>query len=99
MKVLLVIPSYNEEENVLSNYQKILDYNKKSKINYKKIMVIISVLISIGAIFLSMYLCWSEYKLPYVDGVQGRYFIPILAIIVLLFVPKVKKIKFERRAL
>lgn len=39
MKVLLVIPSYNEEENVLSNYQKILDYNKKSKIKYDAIII------------------------------------------------------------
>ena len=39
MKVLLVIPSYNEEENVLKNYQKILDYNKKSKIKYDAIII------------------------------------------------------------
>lgn len=89
--VLFGILAFSENE--------IIKFSKKkesSKLNYKKIMVIISVLISIGAIFLSMYLCWSEYKLPYVDGVQGRYFMPILAIIVLLFVPKVKKIKFRQ---
>lgn len=39
MKVLLVVPSYNEEENVLNNYQKILDYNKKSKIKYDVIII------------------------------------------------------------
>ena len=32
MRVLLVIPSYNEEENVLKNYNKIIDYNKKIKL-------------------------------------------------------------------
>ena len=29
MKVLLIIPSYNEEKNVLSNFKRILKYNKK----------------------------------------------------------------------
>ena len=38
-KVLLVIPSYNEEDNVLKNYQKILEYNKKYKTNYDVIII------------------------------------------------------------
>ncbi|MBQ8681489.1 MAG: glycosyltransferase family 2 protein [Bacilli bacterium] len=38
-RVLLIIPSYNEEENVLSNYQRILDYNKKNKTSYDAIVV------------------------------------------------------------
>ena len=28
-KVLLIIPAYNEEENILKTYQKVIDYNKK----------------------------------------------------------------------
>ena len=39
MRVLLIIPSYNEEENVLENYQKIIDYNKKNKTNYDAIVI------------------------------------------------------------
>lgn len=39
MKVLLIIPSYNEEENVLENYQRIIDYNKKNKTNYDAIVI------------------------------------------------------------
>jgi hypothetical protein len=39
MKVLLIIPSYNEGENVLSNYEKIIDYNKKNKTNYDAIVI------------------------------------------------------------
>ena len=38
-KILLVIPSYNEEDNVLKNYQKIVDYNKKNKTNYDAIVI------------------------------------------------------------
>lgn len=39
MKVLLIIPSYNEEENVLNNYNKIIEYNKKSKTKYDAIVI------------------------------------------------------------
>ena len=39
MRVLLVIPSYNEEENVLKNYNRIIDYNKKNKTNYDAIVI------------------------------------------------------------
>ena len=39
MKILLVIPSYNEEDNVLKNYKKILEYNKKYKANYDVIII------------------------------------------------------------
>ena len=39
MKVLLIIPSYNEEENVLRNYEKIEKFNKKSKIKYDAIII------------------------------------------------------------
>ena len=39
MKVLLIIPSYNEEENVLDNYQRIVDYNKKNKTQYDAIVI------------------------------------------------------------
>ena len=39
MKVLLIIPSYNEEDNVLDNYNKILKYNKKNKTDYDVIVI------------------------------------------------------------
>lgn len=39
MKVLLIIPSYNEEDNVLKNYEKIINYNKKHKTNYDAIVI------------------------------------------------------------
>lgn len=39
MKVLLIIPSYNEEENVLNNYNRIIKYNKKGKIKYDAIVI------------------------------------------------------------
>ena len=39
MKILLIIPSYNEEENVLENYQRIINYNKNNKTKYDAIII------------------------------------------------------------
>lgn len=39
MKVLLIVPSYNEEDNVLDNYKRIIKYNEKYKTNYDVIVV------------------------------------------------------------
>lgn len=38
-KIILVIPAYNEEENILKTYNTIVDYNKKNKTNYDVIVV------------------------------------------------------------
>ena len=39
MRVLLIVPSYNEEENVLENYKRIINYNKKNNTNYDAIII------------------------------------------------------------
>lgn len=38
-KILLIIPAYNEEKNILKTYQTIQDYNKKNKTNYDVIVI------------------------------------------------------------
>ncbi len=38
-KVLLIIPAYNEEENILNTYNTIKNYNKKQKTNYDVIVI------------------------------------------------------------
>ena len=38
-KVLLIIPAYNEEDNILNTYNTIVDYNKKNKTNYDVIVI------------------------------------------------------------
>ena len=38
-KIILIIPAYNEEENILKTYKKITDYNKKNKTNYDVIVI------------------------------------------------------------
>lgn len=38
-KILLIIPAYNEEENILKTYNTIIDYNKKNNTNYDVIVI------------------------------------------------------------
>ena len=38
-KVLIIIPAYNEEDNILNVYNSIIDYNKKNKTNYDIIVI------------------------------------------------------------
>jgi len=39
VKILLIIPAYNEEENILKTYKKIIDYNRKNNANYNIIVI------------------------------------------------------------
>ena len=38
-RVLLIIPAYNEEENILKTYNSILEYNKKNSLKYDVIVI------------------------------------------------------------
>ena len=38
-KVLVIIPAYNEEDNILKTYNSIIDYNKKNKTKYDIIVI------------------------------------------------------------
>ena len=64
MKVLLIIPSYNEEENVLNNYNKIIKFNKKSKIKYDAIVI------NDGSKDRTEEIC-SENNIPYISLVHN----------------------------
>ena len=66
------------------------------KINDDKITKIISyigLLTAFAGSFAAMYFYWSQPKLSYVDGVQGRYFIPLLIPLALLLFPK--KVRYK----
>lgn len=39
LKILLIIPAYNEEENILNTCNGIIDYNKKNQTNYEFIVI------------------------------------------------------------
>lgn len=38
-KILIIIPAYNEEKNILDAYQKIVDHNKQNNTNYDVIVI------------------------------------------------------------
>lgn len=38
-KILIIVPAYNEEANILNVYTKITDYNKKYKTNYEVLVI------------------------------------------------------------
>ncbi|MGO3518277.1 MAG: DUF2142 domain-containing protein [Acetobacter cibinongensis] len=48
-------------------------------------ITIISTLLCIGSVFLSLYIIWTVVGWPRVEGVQGRYFLPIIPLLALLF--------------
>ncbi|MBQ3274845.1 DUF2142 domain-containing protein [Candidatus Saccharibacteria bacterium] len=50
-------------------------------------------------IFTSIYIQWSPVGLPYVDGVQGRYFIPILLLVPLAIIPTHSKSSSKQRSI
>ena len=64
MKVLLIIPSYNEEDNVLENYNRIVKYNSKNKMKYD------CIIINDGSTDKTEKIC-KENKIPYISLVHN----------------------------
>ncbi len=50
-----------------------------------RLFIIITVLVSVFLIMTSMYLAWTPQSSPSIQGVQGRYFIPLLLPVALVF--------------
>ncbi len=53
--------------------------------NFEKIILSFIIISTIILIFTALYITWSPIDFPYIVGVQGRYFLPILPLIILLF--------------
>ena len=51
---------------------------------YQKIIMLLIILVIILLIFTSLFIQWSDNDLKYIDGVQGRYFLPILPLMLFL---------------
>ncbi|MBR3660485.1 MAG: DUF2142 domain-containing protein [Bacilli bacterium] len=58
-----------------------------------KILFLFIVISIIVLIFTSLYIQWTPVKYPVVDGVQGRYFLPLLCLIPLIFYNSKKRLK------
>ena len=73
----------------------IFDNNNYSvNFNIKSIIFII-VSITIGLIFTALYVSWTPVANKIVLGIQGRYFLPILLYILILFSNKLTKLDFN----
>lgn len=51
---------------------------------------------TMGAIFLSFYLFWTPVGASLIEGVQGRYFLPLLPFVFLFFIELVKKMGLKK---
>ncbi len=75
-----------------------LSINIKINFKYKIALLCLSMLI-VGGIFLSMYIGWNPVVAPndflVIHGVQGRYFVPLVFILLSLFFGTNKKIKIK----
>jgi len=52
-------------------------------------MTVIALLVACGGVFFALYVTWTKVGAPLVDGVQGRYFLPIAPFLAVIF-PKVR---------
>ena len=63
----------------------ISEHDIKDKLNkYQKIIILFIILVITILIFTSLFIQWSDNNLEYIDGVQGRYFLPILPLVLIL---------------
>ncbi len=58
-------------------------------------VMFVAVLAAVGTIFLLEYLTWTPVGLPFIEGVQGRYFLPI-ALVLVLCLPSLRHPLFHR---
>lgn len=70
---------------LLLAFVSITDKDIKNVFNkYQKVIIILVILAVIGLIFTSLYIQWTSVESNVIDGVQGRYFIPIMPLILLI---------------
>lgn len=60
------------------------DNNKYKLTKFQKTIILLIVLTIILLVFTALYTTWSNKRLNYIDGVQGRYFLPILPLVLIL---------------
>ena len=69
----------------LTTMSSVLDNSIKEKLNKKqKHTILYIILLSIVLIFSSMYIAWTRTESSLIEGVQGRYFLPLMPLILLL---------------
>ena len=51
---------------------------------WKRLMLTAAILLSIGMSIMAMWLNWTPVSFPYVEGVQGRYFLPMIPMLIVI---------------
>ena len=54
---------------------------------------------SFGLVVLSMWLFWTPLNSKYIEGLQGRYFIPLFVPLCVCFFTKQKKSRFTKKVI
>ena len=72
----------------------VLSEESNLKLKYRLINIAL-IIILIGGIFLAMYLYWTPTGNTIIEGVQGRYFLPVLLLLMAMLTPKKRKIELE----
>jgi len=68
------------------------------KINYKiRLSFLLLFMVCFGAIFLTLYVGYSAVNSSIINGVQGRYFIPLTLLLIPVFVTQLIDIKISRK--
>lgn len=71
---------------------------EESKIKLKeRLILLFSTLIIVAGVFGALYFAWTPYAYSYVEGVQGRYFIPLIVPLIIACAVKVKNINLEKQ--
>ena len=80
---------------ILTNF---IEKNNNIKIEkYQKIVISLIIIIITLLIFTSIYIQWSNINVNYINGIQGRYFLPILPLILIL-IPRIDlKTKYSNK--
>jgi len=69
----------------LTTMSAVLDNSIKEKLNRKqKYSILVIVLSSVVLVFSSMYIGWTRTDSNLIEGVQGRYFLPLMPLILIL---------------
>lgn len=61
-------------------------------------LVVLALVLTSGGMFLAQYLTWTAVGAPVVDGIQGRYFLPIAPLLLILAPPLPARLAPLRRA-
>lgn len=84
---------------IIYNLYLLANNNKLEGKWFDKLIILIGLLLGVAAVFASMYFYWSKPGLGYVEGVQGRYFLPLLMPFIIIFMfgkkNKIKKIDYN----